>query len=363
MLAHHGPYDYSPDAREVSMAHFDSKYREQMAAQVKRHKERENKHASEIISVIDRMPYSTTSSMELARLRAYETAGLNAQEEELAFQSRVGNRTSLTMEAQKIQDQKDTDAYETRVAKRLAEGRVKAGPVAPGNHFEERIDQKALNDRLNSDDARLRRHYHQHQVALRAEEHRHSAIEDKMVLQEMKLLENAHKNELRTARMNGNLTCTKDNINLKFENAVEAATEHHAARLREFKKLENQHARVLANVDNIERDNNIMTKSYLERFNEDKQPQMRGVFESFASDIGTTLSTADLPIKKKKEKKPHATNPVTSTVLVVETVDGTAKASKKKKKGQSVARVAADAKMDVLTEKIAQVVKNHMNPP
>jgi hypothetical protein len=371
MLPHHGPYDYSPEAREESMARFDSRYREQMAAQVKRHVARENKHASEIISVMDRMPYSTTTSMAYARLRAYEAAGLNAHEEEKNFQSRVGKRTSLTKEAQKIQDQKDSDAYETRVAKRLVEGRVKAGPFAPGNHFEERIDQKALNDRVNSDDARLKRHFHQHQVALLAEEHRHSAIEDKMVLQEMTLLQKAHRNELRSARMDGSLPCAQDKIDHKFQNDVENATEHHMARLREFKKLESQHANILADVDEVEKMSADRTKSYLTMFNEAKKPEMRGVFESFASDIGTTLSTADLPIKKKKEKKPHATNPVTSTVLVVETVDGTAKASKKKKKGQSVARVAADAKMDVLTEKIAQVVtekitqvvKNHMNPP
>jgi len=360
MLAHHGPYDYSPEARLASVNNMENKYREQIAAQAKMHTDRELKHASEIISVMDKMPYSTTNSRQFARLRAYEAAGLDAAEEELAYRSRLSKKTILTMEAQKIKDQTDSEAYETRVAKRLAEGRVKAGPVAPGNHFEERIDRNALNDRVNSDDARLRRHYHQHQVALRAEEHRHSAIEDKMVLQEMKLLHKTHNDELRSARMDGSLSCTEGTIDLKFETAVGVATEHHMARLREFKKLEIQHARVLASVDNNERNNNMVTKSYLDRFNEDKQPPMREIFEGFADDIGATLSTADLPIKKKKEKKAHVTNPVVAAVVVVEAP--AAKAGKKKKKGPAAAPVAEDIKLQLLSKSLAKVFTDHMKP-
>jgi len=345
------------------MARFDNKYKEQIAAQVKKHNEREHKHASEIISVIDRMPYSTTSSMAQARIRAYEAAGLDAQNQEMVYHAQGINRTNLTTEAQRIKDQKDSDAYETRVAKRLTEGRVKAGPIAPGNHFEERIDEKALNDRVDSDDARLRRHYHQHQVALRAEEHRHSAIEDKMVLQEMILLRKAHNNELRSARMDGSLPCAQDKIDHKFQNAVEAATEHHKARLVEFEKLEKKHARVLADVDSLEKNHNDDTKSYLAMFNEDKQVEMRGVFESFASDIGSTLSTDALPVKKKKEKKAHVTNPAVAALVVLEANGPAAKASKKKKKGPTAAPAAEHIKLDLLTKTLARVLNDHMKKP
>jgi hypothetical protein len=363
MLAHHGPYDYTQNGRQASLENLEEKYKERILAEVKRNDVRAGKYAGEIRSVLDRLPYSTESSMAMARIRAYEAAGLDAEIEELAYHSRGIKKTDLTTEAQNIKDQKDSVAYEMRVAKRFAQGRVKAGPVAPGNHFEEKIDEKALNDRSVSDDARLRRHFHQHQVALQAEEHRHSAIEDRMVLQEMKMLQNTHNNDLRTARMDGTLSCAQGKIDLRFQNAVDEATEHHKARLLEFEKLEQKHARVLANVDTVEKNCVDVTKSYLARFNEEKKTEMRDVFEEFAINIGTTLSTDALPIKKKKEKKAHATDPAVAAVVVVEAVAPAAKASKKKKKGQAAAPLAEDIKLEKLTKSLARVLQDHMKKP
>jgi len=274
-------------AQDKSMENFDEKYRRKILDEMQRKAMHSATHVKNMTNVFDKLPYSTSGSLQVARMRAFEAADMDSAQYEAEYHARmVGRKPAFTPAEQKAADILSRHMYLARHAKHAFAGTVTPGPNAPGNRFEEITDGKAMHDRMMSDAARLQRHYKQNNIAIDAEHNRHIHIEDKMVLQEMQILKNKHNNDLRTAQLGGTIDVDKGKIEATFESDVHTAAEHHTKCAVAFSRLEQKHQELFRKLDNRDQNTNTTTMSYLTKFNSDKAPKCAKIFNHLPMIMG-----------------------------------------------------------------------------
>jgi len=298
---HNHHYTNYPD--KESLANFSAKIRNAMQKETTTHTGKDAAVHQRTHTLVDRLPFSDVSN----RMTVYDMMNLSGEDAENLFLQRVDAAKVFTAEDRKVQEAKDVLSHAQFLQRDKARNGAPAAPRrAIGTGFEEGIDRSSAKNRIDSDAARLKKHFEEHILRFRAEKNRHVTIGSKMNEQEIKHLQYKYNNKLREVRLHcadGSDCSGKEEAILaaEYHTALQGVSEHKKKRKEQFALEELRHKQMFKQLDSNELEGNKISQTYLQKFNEDKKPAMREIFQEHANATATIL--LEVTEKKKKEKK------------------------------------------------------------